>query len=452
MSGATMIVAPPGEADSTWLWRSVVQHSLAWLAFGNVVGLLLAALLLFPPLGQGLTPLTYGRWVPVHYNSLLYGWTSLPLVGLLFRWYLSPTTRSGAASAALECWSGTLLIGCVSWLFGVTSGKHFMEWAGWPRLLLAATLLLLWLALAVGWIERLRGRRVASSPGAGGAAAAAQGIFLLILLAVPLVLYGAASNQVYPPINPDSGGATGGSLLISSLLVVTIIWFSPWAAGRRRLGCRGAAGITLLIQAAHYAWFFLLDHGDHSHHEPIQIISLGSLLIWVPLLAWHLRQFDWPPAARRWLRALWGWGAVLVVTGLAMFVPPNLDAWKFTNVLVAHSHAAMAGMLSSFCALALISLPGDAGSDAIWGGRRLFLAWQLGCALHVLALVGVGLAEAHDGHLVFQPDQAVRFYYFVRLAAGVVMCWVSLRWFGRALTAPRAVAPVLVHGLEARSA
>ena len=64
-------------------------HGLTWLVVGCSVGLLLATLLLVPRLGELLSPLTYGRWMPVHLNLLLYGWCALPLVALLFRIYLS---------------------------------------------------------------------------------------------------------------------------------------------------------------------------------------------------------------------------------------------------------------------------------------------------------------------------------------------------------------------------
>lgn len=48
------------------LARSVARHALAWLAAANAVGVLLAALLLWPQLNRALAPFTYGRWMPLH--------------------------------------------------------------------------------------------------------------------------------------------------------------------------------------------------------------------------------------------------------------------------------------------------------------------------------------------------------------------------------------------------
>ncbi len=84
----------------------VCLHSLGWLVVGNAVGVLLAVLLLFPALGNVFAPLTYGRWIPVHLNAQLYGWSSIPLIGLLFRLYgpkagFGPWTRRRRCSFPL---------------------------------------------------------------------------------------------------------------------------------------------------------------------------------------------------------------------------------------------------------------------------------------------------------------------------------------------------------------
>lgn len=73
---------------------AVRRHSLGWLVAANLVGLLLAVFLLWPGLNDLLAPLTYGRWVPLHLDWQLYGWCSLPLVGVLFHYYLPEDDRA----------------------------------------------------------------------------------------------------------------------------------------------------------------------------------------------------------------------------------------------------------------------------------------------------------------------------------------------------------------------
>ncbi len=116
--------APQVVAGAAW-------HSLLWLVTANAIGVLIAILLLFPALNRQLGEWTYGRWIMVHMNLELYGWTSLPLVGLLFRVY--GADRGPAAEwcrPVLWVWSAALGVGALSWLSGYSSGKLFLDWSG----------------------------------------------------------------------------------------------------------------------------------------------------------------------------------------------------------------------------------------------------------------------------------------------------------------------------------
>src|SRR3954462_8103478 len=67
--------------DAGGLQTWVAAHSLAWLVAANMVGVLLAAMVLWPGINEWIAPLTYGRWIPLHLDWQLYGWCALPLVG-----------------------------------------------------------------------------------------------------------------------------------------------------------------------------------------------------------------------------------------------------------------------------------------------------------------------------------------------------------------------------------
>ncbi|OYV05568.1 MAG: hypothetical protein CFE26_10890, partial [Verrucomicrobiales bacterium VVV1] len=104
------------------------RHALGWLAAANAVGVWMAALLLWPRLGVLAGEATYGRWVPVHLNLQLYGWTSLPLLGWLFAIY--QVGKSKWAGPAIWGWSVALMVGSEFWLSGRTTGKIFLDWSG----------------------------------------------------------------------------------------------------------------------------------------------------------------------------------------------------------------------------------------------------------------------------------------------------------------------------------
>lgn len=412
---------------------SVTRHGLFWLLVTNVTGVLLAVLLLVPSLGVALQPFSYGRWVTVHLNASLYGWSSVPLLGLLFIQYF-PANRPGRlGEIAVGVWSGVLLFAMIGWLTGHTSGKLFMEWTGPSRWGIMAGMCFLAVSLWVAFRWRIREKSVENSDEiTGRLLIAIKFLFLLLLSVIPFVMFVSADPSIYPPINPDSGGATGGSLLGSTLGIVVIYWLAPFVLNLER-----KAGLTrympiLLLLILHLIAFLLLDHGDRSHHDTTQIIALSSLFIWVPLMFLHMRLFNWPRCSRIWLIAFACWGGILTLNGLITFMPSVLDAWKFTNALVAHVHIAMAGMVTNFNMLVLSVINHQYSGSGIFSSRKLFWSWQSGTALHATFLIMAGFLESMHPDWLFTGHPAINVLYLGRLVAGLMMLAPVWSWFLRA--------------------
>jgi cytochrome c oxidase cbb3-type subunit 1 len=399
-------------------------HALGWLVVSCGVGVLLAVLLVAPGLGEMLGPLTYGRWMPLHLNLVLYGWLALPLVALLFRAF----EAGRGAAVAVQVWSGSLLIGAVAWLAGQTTGKAFLDWMGFARVAFLLSMLVLAGVLAWGLVERSRAGR------------AVRGLWVLWmgLLTVPLALGMATSTSTYPPVNPDTGGPTGASLLGSTLCVIAIFLGTPLLLGLKRIGeTRDLA--TFSAFGFHSMFFLAVARGDHSHREPLQMVAVASLLVWAWLLPRWLRRFEWPEGSRPWLLAFLAWGGALLASAVPMFLPGFLDRIKFTNALVGHAHLAMAGMASSFAALILVVVNDGTRLRGCLGDRASFALWQGGNVIHVAALVAAGMVEAADPGAVFRGETAITVCYLVRMLAGAAMLAAAWRW--GALT-PRPPLPV----------
>ena len=394
------------------------RHSLFWLVAANAVGLWLAAVLLWPALGDRVAPFTYGRWMPLHLNWQLYGWCALPLVAALLHWYLDPGHPHAAVHVrvALGAWSLALAGGGAAWLAGRTSGKLFLDWSGAARGLLPAAMIGLWTVLAAHtwWRRRDLGR--------GGLLLRAG--LLLGLLAVPPLLFLASGRDFYPAVNPDSGGATGAALLGSTLGIVTLFGLLPLMLQRRR---EVPASWFWMALAASWGMFAGMRHGAVSHHAPDQIIGLGLLLAWVPLLHRYWTKFDWPAGARQWLGAAFAWWLLLVVTGWLTFLPGWSERLKFTNGLVAHAHLAMAGLVTGVNGLILHTLGGGlARRDAFW-------LWQAGCAAQVALLLVLGWGESEHAGALFRSEAWTQAVYAGRLAAGLAMAAASVLWLKEAL-------------------
>lgn len=394
-------------------------HSMFWLAFANAVGVLIAFLLIFPQLNTPLGEWTYGRWMPVHIDLQLYGWCSLPLVAFLFSVY--GTDRSSAtpwARPALWLWSTTLAIGTITWLNGVSSGKLFLDWSGYTRVLFPLALLGLWAVLA--W--SLASNWNTQSP----AAKLIKVLGLAFLLAVPALIYIAADPALYPPINPDTGGPTGASQLESTLVIIAILLVLPFGLSARRESTRGIMIATWAVFAAESLLCLGLGRADVSHHRPIQWISLGSLLVWLPLTPLYYNAFVWHANTRIWRVSFLCWWSVLVPTGWCLFLPGVLDHFKFTDGLVGHSLLAMAGFVSSLLVFVMVQLLGDDGW--IFNRRWSFWLWQISVVLYVSSMFLAGWHEGSDPSFTMVPGILRTTVYSARLLLGVGMFIASVEW------------------------
>jgi cytochrome c oxidase cbb3-type subunit 1 len=391
---------------------TALRHALGWLVFGNAVGLYLSLLLVFPNLQTA--QWTYGRWVPVHLNVQLYGWTSLPLVAWLFSIYQVDSSKVRSwASAAVWAWTAALALGVFHWLGGVTSGKIFLDWKGGALWGFVAAQVLLWLVLAAAWRERSESwtplRKHVSLAG------------LLGLVLVPVSLAFAASPSVYPPVDRTTGGPTGSSLLGSTLFVVGLMLLLPRVAAvsRREKKSRG----IWIFFAVSWLVFGVTEALGGTHFDWLQI---GALLLLLPWAWWIPRDwagFAWPEGSKVWRGAMLGWWGLLVLSGLLMYQPGVLDHLKFTQGLVAHTHLAMAGFTTSFCALLLVLL----------GGRRIGGAWSVAlwhaAALGmIVTLALMGWREGDDSSWMLAHPAWRGCGLVIRAAFGLLMLSVSVIW------------------------
>jgi cytochrome c oxidase cbb3-type subunit 1 len=390
-----------------------VRHSLAWLAFGNAVGLYLSILLLAPTLQ--LAEWTYGRWIPVHLNVQLYGWTSLPLVAWLITIYEVDRSRYSAwGPAVVWAWTAALALGVFDWLGGSTSGKLFLDWNGGALWAFIAAQILLWALLVMAWRDRsgtwTRFRKLAALAGLAG------------LALVPASLVFASSPAVYPPIDRTTGGPTGSSLQGSAMVVVGLMLLLPRVVAtlkkpRKNRGIWIFFGLSWLV-------FGVTEAMGGTHFDAHQIGSMMFLLPWIWLLPRDWSCFDWPEGSAPWRWASIGWWGLLVVSGVLMYQPGVLDRLKFTQGLVAHSHLAMAGFTTSFCALLLILV-----TRRRMGGVLTVITWHAAALVMILTLAVMGWLEGSYPSWMARQPMWREAGFALRALCGALMLAVSLGWF-----------------------
>jgi cytochrome c oxidase cbb3-type subunit 1 len=413
---------PAASQRPAQVFASAAWHSLLWLVIANAIGVMIAVLLLFPRLNDLLGEWTYGRWIMVHMNLELYGWTALPLLGFLFALY--GADRGFAAKwcrPVLWVWSAALAVGSLSWLSGHSSGKLFLDWSGYARVLFPAALVSLWLLLLAAQIGSTREAKRGSAVGT-----AAKLLGLAVLLAVPFLIYLAAGPDSYPPVNPDTGGPTGTSQLESSLAVVVILLLLPFGMTHRKPARSNAITLSWIVFVAEASLCAVLSRGDISHHQPAQYLSLGSMLAWLPLTPAYYAAFEWRKETRRWRRAFLWWWAALVVTGWVFFLPGVLDHFKFTDGLVGHSFVAMAGFTSSLIIFVMVQLLGEGGW--IFNRSRSFYLWHGSVIAYILVVTVAGWREGFDPTFTIIPGTARNVLYALRLFTGMLMLVASVDW------------------------
>jgi cytochrome c oxidase cbb3-type subunit 1 len=411
------------QAPQAGVFVTAAWHSLAWLLIANLVGVLLASLLLWPNLNHWLGEWTYGRWMPVHINLQLYGWCSLPLVAFLMKVYeVDRAPAAGWSRTAFWTWSAALAIGSLSWLTGHSSGKLFLDWTGYARIVFPLAIVFLWLLLA--WSLRRHWNHNENSE------RAAKLIGLALLSVVPLVLYWSADPGIYPPVNPDTGGPTGASQLESTLAIVAILLALPFGISRRKPTSRKWISLAGVVFIAEAVLCLALGRGSVSHHRPAQFLSLSSVLLWVPLIPAYYSGFEWPGNTRRW-RVTWlCWWALLVPSGWVLFLPGLLDHFKYTDGLVGHALMAMAGFVTSLLIFVLVVLLGEDGK--IFEANWAFLLWQASTLGYIAVMLISGWIEGNHPMFALVPGAGRNLIYSVRLVLGSLMTIASLGWFLRA--------------------
>jgi cytochrome c oxidase cbb3-type subunit 1 len=109
-----------------------------------------------------------------------------------------------------------------------------------------------------------------------------------------------------------------------------------------------------------------------------------------------------------------------------MFLPGVLDHFKFTDGLVGHSLAAVAGFLTALLAVVLVQLLGQDGW--ILTRRWSFLMWNWTVFAYVVVMFIAGWIEGNDPGFTIVAGPARNFLYALRLITGILMLISSAEW------------------------
>lgn len=107
------------------------SSAIVWLLIGSLLGTIVSLKFNLPDFLQSWAPLTFGRLRPLHLNTMIYGWSSLAMLGVAI--WLAPRLVHAPLRWPRLAWSGVLLwnigltIGVLLLFAGRTDGMEWLE-------------------------------------------------------------------------------------------------------------------------------------------------------------------------------------------------------------------------------------------------------------------------------------------------------------------------------------
>jgi len=151
------------QEQTTYNYKVVRQFTImtvVWGIVGMLVGVLIAAQLLFPDLTHGISFLSYGRLRPLHTNAVIFAFGGSALFATSY--YAVQRTchvrlfSDGLAAFTFWGWQAVIVLAAITLPLGITTSKEYAE-LEWPIDILIA---IVWVAYAVVFFGTLFKRRV----------------------------------------------------------------------------------------------------------------------------------------------------------------------------------------------------------------------------------------------------------------------------------------------------
>ena len=430
--------------------RNFAIMTVVWGIVGMLVGVIIAAQLIWPDLTYGIPFLSYGRLRPLHTNAVIFAFGGSALFASSY-YCVQRTCQArlfGGSLAAFTFWGWQLVIvlAAITLPMGMTSAKEYAE-LEWPIDVLIAVV---WIAYAVVFLGTLARRKVKHIYVANWFFAAYI-ITIAVLHVVnsaeiPVSLtksYSAYAGTVDAMVQWWYGHNAVGFFLTAGFLGM-MYYFVPKQAGRPVYSYRlSIVHFWALISV--YMWA-----GPHHLHYttlPDWAQSLGmvfSLLLLAPSWggmingimtlsgAWHKLRTD--PILKFMIVSLSFYG-MSTFEGPMMSIKTVNALSHYTDWTIGHVHSGALGwvaMISIGCMYSLI--PRLYGRSGMWSTRLIdwhFWTTTIGIVLYIAAMWIAGVMQGlmwratnSDGTLTYTFVQALAAthpYYIVRFSGGLLV-------------------------------
>jgi len=440
------------ERASTYNDRVVRQFTvmtIVWGVVGMLVGVIIAAQLMWPALNFDVPWLSYGRLRPLHTNAVIFAFGGSALFATSYyvvqRTCQTPLFLPRLASFTFWGWQLVILLAAITLPLGITQGKEYAE-LEWPIDLLIAVV---WVAYAVVFFGTIAKRKVSHIYVAnwffGAFIITVALLHIINSVAMPVSL--TKSYSVYPGaidamVQWWYGHNAVGFFLTAGFLGI-MYYFIPKAAGRPVYSYRlsvvhfWALIFTYMWAGPHHLHYTALPDWAQSLGMIFSLILLapswGGMINGIMTLsgAWHKLRDD--PILKFLIVSLSFYG-MSTFEGPMMSIKTVNALSHYTDWTIGHVHSGALGWVG-FISMGAIYylLPRLYGRTEMYSMRLVTLHFwiaTIGIVLYIAAMWIAGVMQGlmwrafnDDGTLTYtfiESIAATKPYYIIRLLGGIL--------------------------------
>jgi cytochrome c oxidase cbb3-type subunit 1 len=462
--------------------RQFAIMTVVWGIVGMLVGVILAAQLLWPDLTYGIPFLSYGRLRPLHTNAVIFAFGGCALFATSY--YVVQRTchtrlfAGPLASFTFWGWQLVIVLAAVTLPMGITSGKEYAE-LEWPIDILIT---LVWVAYAVVFFGTLVKRKVPHIYVAnwffGGFILTVALLHLVNSAEIPVTL--TKSYSAYPGVQDAMvqwwyGHNAVGFFLTAGFLGM-MYYFVPKQAGRPVYSYRlsvvhfWALIFTYMWAGPHHLHYTALPDWAQSLGMIFSLILLapswGGMINGIMTLsgAWHKLRTD--PILKFLITSLSFYG-MSTFEGPMMSIKTVNSLSHYTDWTIGHVHSGALGWVAMISIGSLYYLiPRLFGRTEMHSVRAITLHFwiaTIGVVLYIAAMWIAGVMQGlmwravnADGTLTYSFVESVKAsypFYAIRLLGGtmylagmLIMAWNVWKTVAgsKAVDAP-VMAPAAAH-------
>ncbi len=440
------------EAQATYNYKVVRQFSImtvVWGIVGMLVGVIIAAQLVWPDLTYGIPFLSYGRLRPLHTNAVIFAFGGCALFATSY--YVVQRTchtrlfAGGLAAFTFWGWQLVILLAALTLPLGITTSKEYAE-LEWPIDILITVV---WVSYAIVFFGTIMKRRTTHIYVANWF----FGAFILTVALLHLVNSAELPVSMWKSYSAYAGvqdamvqwwyGHNAVGFFLTAGFLGMMYYFVPKQAGRPVYSYRlsvvhfWALIFTYMWAGPHHLHYTALPDWTQSIGMLFSLILLapswGGMINGIMTLsgAWHKLRDD--PILKFLVTSLSFYG-MSTFEGPMMSIKTVNALSHYTDWTVGHVHSGALGwvaMVSIGCIYYLI--PRLFGREQMYSVKLItthFWVATIGVVLYIAAMWIAGVAEGlmwravnPDGTLTYSFADAVKMtypYLTIRLLGGLM--------------------------------